>query len=155
MLAGLKWGAISGVAVYVVALALDYLALQLSGNGATAINERPVLLIPICGAIFAILFACSAAGFFTARETGVVWQGIVAGVIAYAVQFGLSKIYTPGARSATPATPVTAVSVIVSIIAGLLVVGIAAGMGWLGGRPGALQYARRRLLADPTTPPAE
>ncbi|HEY7984210.1 MAG TPA: hypothetical protein VID73_08580 [Ktedonobacterales bacterium] len=154
MLAGLKWGAISGAAVYVVALAFNLLAARLVGNGVTAINERPVLLIPICGAIFAILFACSAAGFYTARETGVVWHAVVAGVIAYAVQFGLSKMYTPGARGATNAAPVTSASVVASIIAGLLVLGIVACMGWLGGRPGAQQYARRHLLMDPV-PPAE
>jgi hypothetical protein len=154
MLAGLKWGAISGVAVYVVALAFDYLAIGLTGRGSGAINEHPVLLIPICGAIFAILFACSAAGFYTARETGVVGHAVFAGFITYAVQFLLSKVYAPAAHGAATTTPVTATSVIASIIAGILVVGIAAGMGWLGGRPGAQQYARRHAVTDPT-PPAE
>jgi hypothetical protein len=154
MLAGLKWGAITGVAVYVVSLAFDVLARALTGKGSGALNEHPVLLIPICGVIFALLFACSAAGYYTTRETGVVGHGVFAGVVVYAVQFALSKIYTPVAQSASTTTPVTAAGVIASVIAGLLVVSIAACMGWLGARPAAQQYSRRHAAPD-EAPPAE
>jgi hypothetical protein len=155
MLAGLKWGAITGVAVYVVSLAFDVLARALAGRGSGAINEHPVLLIPICGVIFALLFACSAAGYYTTRETGVVGHGVFAGVVVYATQFVLSKLYTPVAQAATTTTtPVTTASVIAQVIAGLLVVGIAACMGWLGARPVAQQYARRHAAPD-EAPPAE
>lgn len=154
MLAGLKWGAIVGAAVYVVSLALDVLARALTGSGSSALNEHPVLLIPVCGVIFALLFASSAAGFYTTRETGVAGHGVFAGVVVYAVQFALSKVYTPVAQSTTTPAPATAASVTVTIIAGLLVVGIAACMGWLGARPGAQQYARRHAAPD-AAPPAE
>ena len=113
-----------------------------------------LMLIPICGVIFALLFACSAAGYYTTRETGVVGHGVFAGVVVYAVQFALSKIYTPVAQSARTTTPVTAPGVIASVIAGLLVVSIAACMGWLGARPAAQQYSRRHAAPD-EAPPAE
>jgi hypothetical protein len=154
MLAGLKWGAIVGVAVYVVSLALDVLARALTGNGSGALNEHPVLLIPVCGVIFALLFACSAAGFYTTRETGAVGHGVFAGVVVYAVQYVLSKIYTPVAQAAAKPAPVTGAGIIVAVIAGLLVVSIAACMGWLGARPGAQQYARRHATPD-EAPPSE
>jgi tryptophan-rich sensory protein len=154
MLAGLKWGAIVGVAVYVVALAFDVLAIWLTGSGPATINDRPALLIPVCGVIFAILFACSAAGFYVARETGVVGHAAFAGVVVLVVQYVLGQIYSPVARNPATHAPVTAVGVIATLIAGLLVIGIAACMGWLGGRPGAQQHARRHSAMD-TTPPEE
>jgi hypothetical protein len=150
MLVGLKWGAIIGATVYVVALAFDFLAIWLTGNGSAAINERPVLLVPICGVIFAILFACSAAGFYAARETGMVSHAVFAGIVVLIVQDVLGQIYTPAAHAA--ASRSSAISV-ATVITGLLVVGIAACMGWLGGRPGAQQYARRHPAGD--APPVE
>ncbi len=152
MLAGLKWGAMVGVAVYVVSLMFDFLAQALTGNGTSALNEHPVLLIPVCGVIFALLFACSAAGFYATRETGVIWHGIFAAGVTYAMQFALSKVYTPVAQPAATPASTTAPNLIATVVAGVLVLGIAASMGWLGARPGARQYARRHPAQEGSPP---
>jgi hypothetical protein len=153
MQVGLKWGAIVGVAAYLVAMAFNVLYLALAGKGNATLNDHPVLLIPVCGVVFALLFACSAAGFYSTRETGVIRDGVTAGVVVWVVLFVLSKIYTPGTQSGAAPAAQNAGSLIALVIAGLLVVSIAAGMGWLGARPGAQQHARRHPAAD-ALPPA-
>jgi hypothetical protein len=153
MQAGLKWGAIAGVAAYLVAVAFDFLYLALAGTGSPTLNEHPVLLIPECGGIFALLFACSAAGFYAARETGVVNHGVIAGVAVFVVQFVLAKLYTPGTQTGSASATPNAANFFAVAVAGILVVGIAAGMGLLGARPGAQQYARRHPASD-TPPPS-
>jgi hypothetical protein len=148
---GVKWGAIVGVIVYVALLALALLLNALTGTGSPSIAERPVLLIPICLGYFALLFACSAAGFYTGRETGNAALGALAGVVTAIVQYVLGLVYTPSSGHTTTST--TALSgagqVLVTLISALLVAGIAASMGWLGGRPGAQQFARRHKADAP------
>lgn len=150
MLAGLKWGAIVGVAVYVVGLVLDLFYNSLvAGGGTLDITQRPVLLVPTCLGLFALLFAFSAAGFYTGRETGRAGLGAIAGVVTLIVQYILGLIYTPTAPGVAPtSTSGAGVSglglVLADIVSLLLAVGIAACMGWLGGRPGA----RRSPLAE-------
>lgn len=154
MLAGLKWGAIVGVAVYIVGVALDFFNNSLvRGAGSIDVTQHPQLLIPTCLIIFALLFACSAAGFYTGRETGVAGLGAVAGIVVLVVQYVLGLIYNPansGARATVTTNPGanTAVLVLANLTSLLLVIGIAACMGWLGGRPGA---RRSPLNAKPPT----
>lgn len=162
MIPVLKWGAIVGVAVYVVELALIlvYNALALGGTS----SQWLVSFVPICLQYFVLLFAFSAAGFYTARETGKAWHGALAGVVALIVQFVLGLIYSfmTATHTATtsPQTGINPVArVAAQIVAGMLVFGLAASMGWLGGRPGAQQYTRRAgksgtNTTDSALPPA-
>src|SRR5579883_2780962 len=96
----------------------------------------------------------SAAGYFTGRETLRAGLGALSAVIAFAVYYLLSLIYTPDRSAASTASttttpagahPLPAVfQALAAIVAGLIVAGFAALMGWLGARP-AVQQARKRL----------
>lgn len=148
----LKWGVLTGASAYVVArLALTLGAVFIFGAGPGDL-QHPGILLAGCLGIFFILFAFSAAGYFTGRNTRKAGMGAVAGMIAFAVYALLSFIYTPMTGPATP-TPAPkpgtqalspAIEAASNITAALLILGIAALMGWLGGRPGAAN-ARGRL----------
>lgn len=152
MRAALKWGALTGVGAYVVAqLALTFGAVLIFGSG-PGDPQHPGILLSGCLGIFFILFAFSAAGYFTGRDTLKAGMGALAGMVAFAVYASLSLIYTPVTGSARP-SPVPkpgspavspAMEVAANITATLIILGIAALMGWLGGRPGAAN-ARRRV----------
>ncbi|MGZ3637691.1 MAG: hypothetical protein ACXVCX_07605, partial [Ktedonobacterales bacterium] len=106
---------------------------------------------------FALLFAFSAAGYFAGRDTLKDGLGAIAGMIAFAVYAALSAIPVRLTSSQVPSTSTTpaapsqnpATQAIVSLVALLFALGIAALMGWLGGRPGAMR-ARRRSAAQQT-----
>lgn len=157
MLSALKWGAIVGVGAYLLArLGLGLLSSALYGANSPVDMNHPGPFSLACLGIFALLFAFSAAGYFTGRDTLKDGLGAVAGIIAFVVYAALSAIpFGPsGAQAAAPATagaprPDPTTQLIVSLIALLFVVGIAALMGWLGGRPGAIN-ARKRLAAQQT-----
>lgn len=152
MRAALKWGVLTGAGAYIVAqLVLTLGATLIFGSGPGDLNH-PGILLSGCLGIFFILFAFSAAGYFTGRDTLKAGMGAVAGMIAFLAYAILSFLYTPqtvpvtpapAPKSATPAiSPVAAASAFV--VSSLVILGIAALMGWLGGRPGATN-ARRRL----------
>jgi hypothetical protein len=151
MRSALKWGGLVGVGAYVVArLVLTFGATLIFGAGSADL-DHPGLLASACTGIFVILFAFSAAGYFTGRDTLRAGYGALAGLVAMAVYAGLSALYTPGgtatSTSAPPASHLTPVAQAAStLVAALLVFGIAALMGWLGARP-AVQKARRRAMS--------
>jgi hypothetical protein len=146
---GLKWGAIAGGLLYVVGLLLQLFSNALvRTTGSIDETQHPILLIPTCLGLFFLLFGLSAAGFYTGRETGRAGLGALAGIVAFVVQYTLELIYTPVTpgpqpTTTTPANVTLAQIILVDLIAAVLVLGIAACMGWLGGRPGA----RRSPLA--------
>ncbi|MGH2517943.1 MAG: hypothetical protein ACRDHP_20040 [Ktedonobacterales bacterium] len=150
MRAALKWGIVTGVGAYVVAqLVLTLGATLIFGAGPGDLNH-PGILLSGCLGIFFILFAFSAAGYFTGRDTLKAGMGAIGGIIAFVAYALLSRIYTPQTVSTTPA-PSASAPAISPVAAGgaflaamLVVLGIAALMGWLGGRPGATN-ARKRL----------
>lgn len=82
--------------------------------------------------------------------------GALAGMVALVVYAVLSALFSPG-RQATVNVP-SAISpvaqVISTIVADVLVLALAALMGWLGGRPGA-QRTRARLPTDPAATSAD
>lgn len=156
MRAAVKWGGLIGLSAYLIArLGLTLLSNALFG-AAPADANHPGPFSLACLGIFALLFAFSAAGYFTGRDTLRDGLGAVAAIVAMAVYTVLSLIYTPmlGVASSTlPAASTGAGSnpagqAIATVLAGLIVFGFAALMGWLGGRPGAAN-ARRRLAARP------
>jgi hypothetical protein len=139
MTSALKWGALSGAAAYVVYLGLTFLEQALQPGHRVDITTRPILLVPPCLLYFTLLFAFSAAGFYTGRESGRADLGAVAGMITLAVLYVLEHIYSPATGSAQ-APGQAAPAAAFAIIAGVLVFGLAAAMGWLGGRPGAQRH---------------
>ncbi len=156
VIAGLKWGAIVGVAVYIVEVVLALFENALSGKAPLDLTTHPIEALPICLSFFVLLFAFSAAGFYTGRETGQARLGAVAGVVTLVVQYLLGLLYTPASTSGNTTTttqpagnPISAF--LAAIVALLLFVGVAALLGWLGGRPGAQRHAQR-LNAQGSTP---
>ncbi|HEX8033377.1 MAG TPA: hypothetical protein VF510_05995 [Ktedonobacterales bacterium] len=153
MLTALKWGGIIGAAAYLFArLGLGLLSSALFGTSSPVDLDHPGPFSLACLGIFALLFAFSAAGYFAGRDTLKDGLGAVAGMIAFAIYAALSAIplHLTGSQapstSTTPAAPSQnpATQAIVSFIALLFALGIAALMGWLGGRPGAMRARRRR-----------
>jgi hypothetical protein len=157
MMSAAKWGALVGAGSYVILIiGLTLLSSILFGTSPADFNH-PGPLTLACLGIFGILFAFSAAGYFTGRETHQARWGAISAIIALSVYYVLSLIYTPGRGSATgsPATSagkLPAVAQALSVIAAAtFVLLIAATMGWLGARP-AVQQAeakRRRQNAVP------
>jgi hypothetical protein len=160
MIPAVKWGALVGVGSYVILIiGLTLLSSILFGTS-PADFSHPGPLTLACLGIFGILFAFSAAGYFTGRETHRVAWGAISAIIALAIYYVLSLIYTPG-RSTSLGTPSTGTSgqlsaaaqALSAIAAAAVVLLIAAAMGWLGARP-AVQQARKRL-ERPATARAE
>jgi putative flippase GtrA len=144
-----KWGAIVGVSSYLVLIVgLTLLNSALFGSSPADL-DHPGTLTLVCLGIFGICFAFSAAGYFTGRETRKAGLGAISAVIALIVYYVLSTLYTPG-RTATGGSSGTSdklpmvAQVLSAVVAGLVVMLLAAGMGWLGARP-AVQQAERRL----------
>jgi hypothetical protein len=151
-----KWGGVVGAAAYLIGtLGLTLLA-RLLFPGQPADVDHPGVFTLSCLGIFGLLFAFSAAGYFTGRDTLQDGLGAVAGMVALAVYYVLSLLYTPGAQFAAAlrsgfasvpgkgATESAFADVVATASAALIVFGVAALMGWLGGRPGA-SNARKRL----------
>ena len=155
MLSALKWGGIVGVGAYVLAhLGLGLLSSAIFGASSPVDLNHPGPFSLACLGIFALLFAFSAAGYFTGRDTLKAGLGAVAGMIAFALYAALSAIPLGGlmgsqAASSAPGAPQQnpVTQAIAGLLALLVVLGIAALMGWLGGRPGAMN-ARRRQAAE-------
>jgi len=144
-----KWGAIVGAAMYVLGVGLALLENALTAHQSADVITHPVQLIPICLLYFALLFAFSAAGFYTGRDTGRAGLGAVAGMVTLVVQYVLGRLYTPSVSSAATSAPATrhnanpGLSLLAAVVAPLLFLGVAASLGWLGGRPGAQRHLRR------------
>lgn len=159
MRVALKWGALVGLAIYLVAtVGITFLALILFPHQPVDLYHPGVFTLSCLG-IFGVLFACSAAGYFTGRETLRDGYGAVAGMVALAVYYALGLLYTPGSRPGaalavtSPAGKSAAESAFAQAVAtlssALIVFGIAALMGWLGGRPGAAKARRRAGIDKP------
>lgn len=154
MRSALKWGGLIGVASYlVVGLALTIFGAVVFGNGPASLDANPGKLTLGCVSIFLLLFACSAAGYFAGRETLNAGIGALAGLVAFAVYGVLITVYAPGSTSNVLAADTNAPGGFVSQAMALFVtvtipLGVAALMGWLGGRPGAARGRRALAPAD-------
>jgi hypothetical protein len=158
----LKWGAIVGVVAYLAGtIVLTLLARLLFANQPVDLSHPGVFTLSCLG-IFGLLFAFSAAGYFTGRDTLLDGWGAVAGMVSLLVYYLLSLLYTPGAefaaslraefvsvpgKSAAESAFAAGVSVAASAF---IVFGIAALMGWLGGRPGAKAALKRLPKGEPS-----
>lgn len=160
MLSALKWGGIVGVSTYLLArLGLGLLSSALFGASSPVDLNHPGPFSLACLGIFALLFAFSAAGYFTGRDTLKAGLGAVAGMIAFAFYAALPAIplglTSSQAAAPTPSAPRQdpAKQAIAGLVALLFALGFAALMGWLGGRPGAMNARRRRAAQQ--TPEAQ
>jgi cellobiose-specific phosphotransferase system component IIC len=142
-----KWGALVGVISYLaLGILLPLFSHLLFGTSAADLNANSGRLALGCLGIFALLFAFSAAGFFAGRESLRPAAGTIAGMIAFVLYTMLGAIYEPGGAIRTAGTG----NVFSQLVAALIVIGFAALMGWLGGRPGAQQGLRRARTAQLT-----
>jgi hypothetical protein len=141
----MKWGALIGVASYLLmGVGLTVLGIVAFGDGSASLGSNPGKLTLGCMSLFLLLFAFSAAGFFTGRETLNAGMGALAGMVAFAIYGVLITIYAPGASanvlsqdaSTRGGFVLQAMAIFVTVTIPL---GIAALMGWLGGRPGAVR----------------
>jgi len=158
MMSAAKWGALVGVGSYVILIiGITLLSSILFGTSPADFNH-PGPLTLACLGIFGILFAFSAAGYFTGRETHRAAWGAISAIIALIVYYLLTLIYTPGrgpgiGGSTTGTTGhLSAVAQILSAIAAAaFVLLIAAAMGWLGARP-AVQQAEAKRQRESSSP---
>lgn len=157
MRAVLKWGALIGVASYLLmGIGLTVFGELVFGNGPATLANNPGKLTLGCGSLFLLLFAFSAAGFFTGRETLNAGTGALAGMVAFAIYGVGITVYAPGSSTniftqdaaAPGGFALQAMAIFVTVTIPL---GVAALMGWLGGRPGAMR-ARKALQARLATP---
>jgi hypothetical protein len=156
MRAAIKWGALIGVASYLLlGIGLTLLGMAAFGNGAASLDSSPGKLTLGCGSLFLLLFAFSAAGFFTGRETLNAGMGALAGMVTFAIYGVLITIYAPGGSSNVLTQDANmpggfgmqAMALFVTVTIPL---GIAALMGWLGGRPGAMRGRKTRQITSDT-----
>ena len=70
MRSAMKWGAVVGIASYLLlGLGLTLLGIAAFGTGSASLDTNPGKLSLGCASIFLLLFAFSAAGYFAGRET--------------------------------------------------------------------------------------
>lgn len=147
-----KWGVIIGVATYIASLAIFYINYLIDG-AAAADPAHPTAVALGCLELLVIAFAFSAAGFFAGHDTRVAGNGALAGMLTCAV-YGLLTTLIPAAHQASSGAPglTAGQQLVVTIISDALILGIAALIGWLGGRPGAArgkaQAARANAASD-------
>lgn len=154
MRAAIKWGALIGAASYLlVGLGLTILGLVAFGNAPATLDASPGKLTLGCASLFLLLFAFSAAGYFTGRETLNAGMGAIAGMVAFVIYGTLVTIYAPGGAnvftqdiSGPGGFVMQAMAVFVTVTIPL---GAAALMGWLGGRPGAMRARKARQMRQP------
>jgi heme A synthase len=102
----LKWGAVTGVAYYLVAIAMTGIEVAIvRANPAAA--QSPALAIPAFIALFALFFALYSAGYVAGRDRLHVAPGFVSAIIMITLSKLLSLLYTPTLPSTTnpPASP--------------------------------------------------
>lgn len=148
MLSAAKWGALVGVAIYLVSQVITIVDQVALGAGPVDLNHPGKITLG-CLELLLIVFAFSASGFYTGRETRMAGYGAIAGMVTFVVYGGLISIYSFGGRAPLGAGGATVgEQIVVGLIAIILYLIIAALIGWLGGRPGAAQgRARANRLA--------
>lgn len=153
MLSAAKWGALVGVAMYIILQLISIISLSTLGPGSIDPNHPGQITLG-CLELLLILFAFSTSGFYAGRETRQAGYGAIAGMVTFAVYGVLLSIYSYG-RTATSGVSGGALGqqVVIELISVTLFLVIAALIGWLGGRPGATQgRARAARLAQEETP---
>ncbi|HEU5345907.1 MAG TPA: hypothetical protein VFX31_06935 [Ktedonobacterales bacterium] len=148
MLSAAKWGALVGVAIYLVSQVITFVDQVALGAGPADLNHPGKITLG-CLELLLIAFAFSASGFYTGRETRVAGYGAIAGMVTFVVYGALISIYSFGGRIHLGADGATlGEQIVIELIVVILYLIISALIGWLGGRPGAAQgRARANRLA--------
>lgn len=148
MLSAAKWGALVGVAIYLVAQLITIVSQVAFGPGQIDLNHPGQITLG-CLELLLIVFAFSASGFYAGRETRQAGYGAVAGMVTFVVYGALISIYSYGGRVQPGAGGATlGQQIVIGLISIVLYLIISALIGWLGGRPGAAQgRARANRLA--------
>ncbi len=128
LVSALKWGVITGVAYYLVAIAMTGIEVAIVRGNPAAVGS-PALAIFAFVALFAMFFALYSAGSIVGRERLHVAPGVLSAVIMIALSKALSWVYSPvlPGSSTTPASPLGVQ--IVSLIFALAVVVLIGYMG--------------------------
>ena len=149
MLSAAKWGALVGVAMYIILEVISIISLSTLGPGSIDPNHPGQITLG-CLELLIILFAFSTSGFYAGRETRQAGLGAIAGMVTFAVYGVLLSIYSYGRTSSSGVSGGTiGQQVVIELISVTLYLVIAALIGWLGGRPGATQgRARAARLAQ-------
>ncbi len=153
MLSAAKWGALVGVAIYLVSQVFAIVSQVALGPGQVDPNHPGKLALGCLNLLF-IIFAFSASGFYAGRETRQAGYGALAGMVTFAVYGALLTIYSYGGRAgATVSGASLGQQIVIELISIVLYLCISALIGWLGGRPGASQgRARAARIAREQTP---
>lgn len=141
MLAAAKWGAVVGVAVYIISQAIYFIGLVALGP-TPADPAHPGKIALGCLNLLIIAFAFSTSGFYTGRETRVAGLGAIAGMVTFAI-YGLLIAIVPFGAQVTPGQGGNTLGqdIVLGLIIVVIYLSIAALIGWLGGRPGASRGA--------------
>ena len=149
MLSAAKWGAIVGAAIYIVSQVIT-LAGQVALGTAPADPAHPGKIALGCLDLLLIIFAFSTSGFYTGRETRQAGYGAIAGMVTFAVYGALLALVPLGARTTFLAGGGTiGQQALVDLFTIILYLGLAALIGWLGGRPGASRGRAAEKRAAP------
>lgn len=157
MLSAAKWGAIVGVAIYVISQVITIVSQVALGAGPADPNH-PGRVALGCFDLLLIVFAFSASGFYTGRETRKAGLGAIAGMVTFVVYGALLAVYSVnvngraelGAGGATLGE-----KALIGLVTVLFYLGISALIGWLGGRPGAARGLAKSGGATGQTPATE
>ena len=156
MLSAAKWGALIGVAIYLVSQFITFISLTALGPGPVD-PAHPARVTLGCVGLLLIIFAFSASGYYAGRETRQAGYGAIAGMVTFAVYGALISLYTYGGRASQASGATLGQQIVIELISVTLYLIVAALIGWLGGRPGSSQARARdaRLAQQPTTPPQQ
>jgi hypothetical protein len=145
MLSAVKWGALVGVAIYLVSQLITIVNQVALGGGPVDPNH-PAAIALGCLTLLLLIFAFSAAGFYTGRATRQAGYGAIAGMVTFAIYGALNSIYSVSGRPGAGSDGATlGQQIVIDLLSIILYLLIAALVGWLGGRPGA---ARGRAQAS-------
>ena len=153
MLSAAKWGALVGVAIYLVSQVFAIVSQLALGPGA-ADPSHPGKLALGCLNLLLIIFAFSTSGFYAGRETRQAGYGAIAGMVTFVVYGALLAIYSYGGRAGSAVSGATlGQQIVIELISVVLYLCISALIGWLGGRPGAMRgRARAARIAQEQAP---
>lgn len=157
MLSAAKWGAIVGVAIYIISQVITIVS-QIALGAGPADPNHPGRIALGCFDLLLIVFAFSASGFYTGRETRKAGLGAIAGMVTFAVYGALLAIYSVSGQRADPGAGGATLGekVLIGLVTVLFYLGISALIGWLGGRPGATRgLARARAATGQAAEPAQ
>ena len=155
MLSAAKWGALVGVAIYLVSQVITIVKLVALGAGPADPNHPGAIALG-CLNLLLIIFAFSASGFYAGRETREAGYGALAGMVTFVIYGALLEVYSVGGRAGlAPGGAPLGQQIVVGLISVIIFLLIAALVGWLGGRPGAAQGRARARRLGATQEPVE